>query len=100
LGAFGRTVAEDGRWDLHSSWDDKTAMRHGVPWVAIQEFLKKHLPGKVNDAMVGSGDARQADVLKKRKLPEGDGNMGDAGDGLEGKKLKVSFVDLTGLSAG
>ncbi|KAJ7069963.1 trypsin-like cysteine/serine peptidase domain-containing protein [Mycena amicta] len=28
---------------LHSSWDDKTAMRHGVPHAAIQEFLRLHL---------------------------------------------------------
>jgi hypothetical protein len=30
---------------LHSSWDDETAMRHGVPLVAIREFLMEHLPG-------------------------------------------------------
>ncbi|KAJ5175762.1 uncharacterized protein N7482_001639 [Penicillium canariense] len=29
---------------LHSSWDDTTAMRHGVPLVAIQAFLREHLP--------------------------------------------------------
>ncbi|KAJ5605299.1 hypothetical protein N7510_010453 [Penicillium lagena] len=29
---------------LHSSWDDTTAMRHGVPLVAIREFLRAHLP--------------------------------------------------------
>ena len=29
---------------LHSSWDDQTAMRHGVPGVAVREFLKEHLP--------------------------------------------------------
>ncbi|KAF7367116.1 AT hook domain-containing protein family protein [Mycena sanguinolenta] len=28
---------------LHSSWDDETAMRHGVPHVAIQTFLRQHL---------------------------------------------------------
>ena len=32
---------------LHSSWDDKTAMRHGVPAVAIREFLLKNLPAAV-----------------------------------------------------
>jgi hypothetical protein len=26
---------------LHSSWDDQTAMRHGIPKVAIGEFLQK-----------------------------------------------------------
>jgi hypothetical protein len=30
---------------LHSSWDDTTAMRHGVPIVAIREFLRKVFPG-------------------------------------------------------
>ncbi|KAF7344280.1 hypothetical protein MVEN_01719400 [Mycena venus] len=28
---------------LHSSWDDRTAMRHGVPHAAIQAFLQIHL---------------------------------------------------------
>ncbi|GBF61770.1 hypothetical protein TMEN_4287 [Trichophyton mentagrophytes] len=27
---------------LHSSWDDQTGMRHGVPLVAIQAFLAQH----------------------------------------------------------
>lgn len=25
---------------IHSSWDDQTAMRHGVPWVAMRAFLE------------------------------------------------------------
>jgi hypothetical protein len=29
---------------LHSSWDDMTAMRHGVPAATIREFLQMHLP--------------------------------------------------------
>jgi Trypsin-like peptidase domain len=29
---------------LHSSWDDQTAMRHGIPFIAIEEFLRQHLP--------------------------------------------------------
>lgn len=29
---------------LHSSWDDATAMRHGVPLVVIWAFLREHLP--------------------------------------------------------
>lgn len=29
---------------LHSSWDSKTAMRHAVPLVAIEGFLKERLP--------------------------------------------------------
>ena len=28
---------------LHSSWDDSTAMRHGVPLVAIRAFLDENL---------------------------------------------------------
>ena len=32
--------AADGKLiGLHSSWDDQTSMRHGVPRIAIQEFL-------------------------------------------------------------
>ncbi|KAJ7186105.1 trypsin-like cysteine/serine peptidase domain-containing protein [Mycena filopes] len=34
----------DGRLvGLHSSWDDQTAMRHGVPHAAISAFLEIHL---------------------------------------------------------
>ncbi|TVY51636.1 hypothetical protein LCER1_G007285 [Lachnellula cervina] len=29
---------------LHSSWDEGTGMRHGVPAVAVGEFLGRHLP--------------------------------------------------------
>lgn len=29
---------------LHSSWDDSTAMRHGVPLIAIRAFLEANLP--------------------------------------------------------
>ncbi|KAF3481680.1 AT hook domain-containing protein family protein [Arthroderma uncinatum] len=28
---------------LHSSWDDQTGMRHGVPLVAIKAFLEQHV---------------------------------------------------------
>ena len=38
---------------LHSSWDDQTAMRHGVPLVAIREFL-----GEVSRS--SSSDVRDA----------------------------------------
>lgn len=36
---------------LHSSWDDQTAMRHGVPLVAVREFLGLNLPGLVEAVM-------------------------------------------------
>lgn len=29
---------------LHSSWDDQTAMRHGIPAVAIRDFFRENLP--------------------------------------------------------
>ena len=29
---------------LHSSWDDQTAMRHGISLIAIREFLSMYLP--------------------------------------------------------
>jgi Trypsin-like peptidase domain len=46
---------EGGLVGLHSSWDDTTAMRHGVPGVAIREFLKQHLPTAANgDEGVGT----------------------------------------------
>jgi Trypsin-like peptidase domain len=48
--------ADEGRLvGLHSSWDDKTAMRHGVPGIAIRNFLREHLPGMgILDESVGT----------------------------------------------
>ncbi|KAJ6072294.1 hypothetical protein N7467_010379 [Penicillium canescens] len=37
---------------LHSSWDDATAMRHGVPLIAIRAFLREHLPTEPVDLTV------------------------------------------------
>lgn len=82
---------------LHSSRDDKTAMRHGIPWVAIEEFLKENFPGG-NEAMAGSGDTGRAGVSKKRKLPDENREVGDGGEALAGRRSKISFVDLTGSS--
>ncbi|KAJ6622317.1 trypsin-like cysteine/serine peptidase domain-containing protein [Mycena sp. CBHHK59/15] len=36
-------VADGTLVGLHSSWDDQTSMRHGVPHAAIQAFLEIHL---------------------------------------------------------
>jgi hypothetical protein len=42
---------------LHSSWDDQTAMRHGVPQVAIREFLVAEVPLHVRSLMTNIADA-------------------------------------------
>ncbi|KAL6234054.1 hypothetical protein BDW75DRAFT_174244 [Aspergillus navahoensis] len=42
---------------LHSSWDDSTAMRHGVPLVAIQGFLEAHFPAALRDEGLAFGGA-------------------------------------------
>jgi hypothetical protein len=39
---------------LHSSWDDETAMRHGIPAVAIREFLQNNL---LSASLPRTGDA-------------------------------------------
>lgn len=33
---------------LHSSWVEQTAMRHGIPLVAIKYFLQQHLTPAVD----------------------------------------------------
>ncbi|KAF4630569.1 hypothetical protein G7Y89_g7581 [Cudoniella acicularis] len=38
---------------LHSSWDDETAMRHGIPNMAIEAFLRGCLPGVAGDEVSG-----------------------------------------------
>jgi hypothetical protein len=40
---------------MHSSWDDRTAMRHGIPRVAIGEFLKKNLPSALASVASSEG---------------------------------------------
>ncbi|KAL5041609.1 hypothetical protein BDW71DRAFT_201259 [Aspergillus fruticulosus] len=45
---------------LHSSWDDSTATRHGVPLVAMQAFLDVHFPGALrNERTVSGGDGER-----------------------------------------
>lgn len=37
-------LEEDGTLiGLHSSWDDQTTMRHGIPLIAIRHFVQEHL---------------------------------------------------------
>lgn len=35
---------------LHSSWDDQTAMRHGIPHVAIEQFMNEQLPSLIGSS--------------------------------------------------
>lgn len=43
--------AADGTlFGLHSSWDDQTAMRHGIPAVAIREFVREKIPAALEVA--------------------------------------------------
>ncbi|KAL2846369.1 hypothetical protein BJY01DRAFT_247273 [Aspergillus pseudoustus] len=48
---------------LHSSWDENTAMRHGVPLVAIREFLTANLPD--GPSSTGQDRTLSTDVLVK-----------------------------------
>jgi hypothetical protein len=41
---------------LHSSWDDRTAMRRGIPQVAIKAFLEQRLPAAIT--LVGTNITR------------------------------------------
>jgi hypothetical protein len=40
---------------MHSSWDDQTVMRHGIPRVAIWEFLEKNLPSALASVASSGG---------------------------------------------
>ncbi|GIC88869.1 S1 family peptidase [Aspergillus udagawae] len=46
---------------LHSSWDDTTAMRHGVPLVALREFLREKFPG--GWAMTDQDNGQKREVI-------------------------------------
>lgn len=81
---------------LHSSWDDKTAMMHGVPLVAIEWFVKRHLLEleRVGGEIEVVGE-NQSCILRKGK--RGGRNLGkEDGLGLSGDKSKETVVvDLT-----
>ncbi|PKX96173.1 S1 family peptidase [Aspergillus novofumigatus IBT 16806] len=47
---------------LHSSWDETTAMRHGVPIVAVRGFLKERFPGGWAEDQ-GDGEEREVIVI-------------------------------------
>lgn len=63
---------------LHSSWDDQTAMRHGVPLMAIKHFLQKQrrqLTGALSLSAVVepntlTGENTRAKVLQGKALTE------------------------------
>ncbi|GIJ90255.1 hypothetical protein Asppvi_009208 [Aspergillus pseudoviridinutans] len=48
---------------LHSSWDDTTAMRHGVPLVALREFLRERFPGGWAMEDQRNGEEREVIVI-------------------------------------
>ncbi|RLL95919.1 hypothetical protein CFD26_105024 [Aspergillus turcosus] len=49
---------------LHSSWDDTTAMRHGVPLIALRVFLRERFPGGWDEAEdQGNGEEREVIVI-------------------------------------
>lgn len=63
---------------IHSSWDDQTAMRHGVPLVAIRTFLENKLPAAFDSSsstssipleLYPSKDKTTAKFLNKKNIP-------------------------------
>ncbi|KAK2812396.1 hypothetical protein FQN50_001397 [Emmonsiellopsis sp. PD_5] len=54
---------------LHSSWDDQTCMRHGVPLVAIEQFLKG-CQGVINGQL--ARDKTLSDSLERDKSEGGE----------------------------
>ncbi|PGH04441.1 hypothetical protein AJ79_07098 [Helicocarpus griseus UAMH5409] len=76
---------------VHSSWDDETAMRHGVPLIAIKEFLREHrelMRGKSveqnesTDLTRRDRAAQKGETARSRAVRPKNGNQGpDAKDG-------------------
>ncbi|PGH07636.1 hypothetical protein GX51_01645 [Blastomyces parvus] len=50
---------------LHSSWDDQTGTRHGVPLFAIEIFLREHVPVMGGELAGQRGSMSLADCLKE-----------------------------------
>jgi Trypsin-like peptidase domain len=68
---------------LHSSWDDTTTMRHGVAHVAIEHFLRQHLPRRI-------GQSTLQDTAVERRGESADlmFEIGAASGPLTGRKGK------------
>jgi len=78
---------------LHSSWDDQTAMRHGIPLLAIVGFLREHLADVIGLNVVEQEDAAIT----------GASAYGDKTDAVRliassGRRSSIEPVDLTGSS--
>ncbi|KAJ5297653.1 hypothetical protein N7508_007902 [Penicillium antarcticum] len=48
---------------LHSSWDDTTTMRHGVPLAAIRSFITENLPIDSVDSTVSEASEDLQDII-------------------------------------
>ena len=57
-------LADGSLLGLHSSWDSETAMRHGVPHVAIQRFLQQNLPLTLGSQVDHSEATSESSLLK------------------------------------
>lgn len=53
---------------LHSSWDDKTAMRHGVPLIAIKQFLQQQVDAAIVPPNLINATLVDLDSLQKRTM--------------------------------
>lgn len=53
---------------LHSSWDDQTAMRHGIPLVAIRNFLHEHLPDTTDESAPAGANAKCSETSLKQEV--------------------------------
>jgi Trypsin-like peptidase domain len=87
---------------LHSSWDDQTAMRHGIPWVAIEGFLREHLPDAAAISTLvpakAASDRGGQDVSKVGALLGKDVESEALESGANREKSKIELVDLTASS--
>ncbi len=63
---------------LHSSWDDHTAMRHGVPLIAIKQFLQQKITAAIGPSTLTglvvrepspSKESISTDARKSEELP-------------------------------
>lgn len=53
---------------LHSSWDDKTAMRHGVPLIAIKHFLQQQVDADIFPPNLVNATLVDLNSLQKRTM--------------------------------
>lgn len=81
---------------LHSSWDDETSMRHGIPLVAIRAFLEHKLPPSFEPSLSTSPISSELNPPKENSTNENLNDKAIARDSADTYKNTKPLVNTSG----